>query len=116
MSNPSMWCYRRSVTQMLLHQPPLLRLLNVHKPGQDTCRGAKNCLLCAFKWLATAYWRAQKAPEIARAVDHVDALVNRLSKTVKLEQSLDSTSKDVQCDAQEFLSYVIHAFAHAGVP
>lgn len=105
LSNPGLWCYRRSVMQALLRLPQFCRVLEYH----DTCKGA--CVTCALSQVLEAYHTGDGLRRQVQTLDKVIASTGRRS-----DPPWKHTGQS-QEDAHMFLQYLVGSVETArGIP
>ncbi|KAI4743076.1 cysteine proteinase [Aureobasidium sp. EXF-12298] len=105
LSNPSQWCYRRSVLQSLIATPHLFNLLDeCHK----SCPKQGRCVTCAMRQLLLSYHTSPGGVGTQLA-----ALDSAIRATGRSSDPRWSATGQTQEDSHDFLQYLLNTFEKA---
>ncbi|KAI5262638.1 cysteine proteinase [Aureobasidium subglaciale] len=105
LSNPSQWCYRRSVLQSLIAVP---QLFNVLDESHRSCPKQGKCVTCAMRQLLISY---HTSPGNVGA--QLGALDGAIRVTGKSSDPRWSAVGHTQEDSHDFLQYLLGTFEKA---
>ncbi|KAI4789659.1 cysteine proteinase, partial [Aureobasidium sp. EXF-8846] len=105
LSNPSQWCYRRSLLQSLIAIPQLFNLLDeCHK----SCPKQGRCVTCAMRQLLISYHTSPGG-----VGNHLTALDNAIRATGRSSDPRWIATSQTQEDSHDFLQYLLGTFEKA---
>jgi ubiquitin C-terminal hydrolase len=105
LSNPSQWCYRRSLLQSLIAIPQLFNLLDeCHK----SCPKQGRCVTCAMRQLLISYHTSPGG-----VGNHLTALDNAIKATGRSSDPRWIATSQTQEDSHDFLQYLLGTFEKA---
>jgi ubiquitin C-terminal hydrolase len=105
LSNPSQWCYRRSVLQSLIATPQLFNLLSeCHK----SCPKQGRCVTCAMRQLLMSYHTSPGG-----VGSQLTALDNAIRATGRSSDPRWAATNQTQEDSHDFLQYLLGTFENA---
>lgn len=105
LSNPSQWCYRRSVLQSLIALPQLFNLLD---ESHKSCPKQGRCVTCAMRQLLTSYHTAPGG-----VGSQLSALDGAIRATGRSSEPRWSAISQTQEDSHDFLQYLLGTFEKA---
>ncbi|KAH0363659.1 cysteine proteinase, partial [Aureobasidium melanogenum] len=105
LSNPSQWCYRRSVLQSLIALPQLFNLLD---ESHKSCPKQGRCVTCAMRQLLTSYHTSPGS-----VGSQLSALDGAIRATGRSSEPRWSAISQTQEDSHDFLQYLLGTFEKA---
>jgi len=105
LSNPSQWCYRRSVLQSLISTPQLFNLLN---DCHNSCPKQGRCVTCAMRQLLISYHTSPGG-----VGSQLGALDSAIRATGRSSDPRWSAIGQTQEDSHDFLQYLLNTFEKA---
>ncbi|KAJ9641812.1 hypothetical protein H2199_005025 [Coniosporium tulheliwenetii] len=117
--NPSMWCYRNSILQAMMHLPIFLNWIKTHQEGGSSCadaaqavrkrsprnsRPTRRCIACAFKRLSEVYWGE---PRNTTNIENERKAFNRIANAAGWQYK----SEEEQADTHDFITELINHLA-----
>ncbi|KAG9648989.1 cysteine proteinase, partial [Aureobasidium melanogenum] len=99
LSNPSQWCYRRSVLQSLIALPQLFNLLD---ESHKSCPKQGRCVTCAMRQLLTSYHTSPGG-----VGSQLSALDGAIRQTGRSSEPRWSAISQTQEDSHDFLQYLL---------
>ena len=105
LSNPSQWCYRRSVLQSLIATPQLFNLLDqCHR----SCPKQGRCVTCAMRQLLISYHTS--AGGVGSQLGALDGAIRATGRSSDPRWSAISQTQE---DSHDFLQYLLNTFEKA---
>ncbi|KAK6001366.1 hypothetical protein QM012_002697 [Aureobasidium pullulans] len=105
LSNPSQWCYRRSVLQSLIALPQLFNILD---ESHKNCPKQGRCVTCAMRQLLTSYHTTPGS-----VGSQLSALDGAIRATGRSSEPRWSAISQTQEDSHDFLQYLLGTFEKA---
>ncbi|KAG9649337.1 cysteine proteinase, partial [Aureobasidium melanogenum] len=99
LSNPSQWCYRRSVLQSLIALPQLFNLLD---ESHKSCPKQGRCVTCAMRQLITSYHTS--AGSVGGQLSALDGAIRVTGRSSEPRWSAISQTQE---DSHDFLQYLL---------
>ncbi|KAG9671775.1 cysteine proteinase, partial [Aureobasidium melanogenum] len=99
LSNPSQWCYRRSVLQSLIALPQLFNLLD---ESHKSCPKQGRCVTCAMRQLLTSYHTS--AGGVGPQLSALDSAIRQTGRSSEPRWSAISQTQE---DSHDFLQYLL---------
>lgn len=100
--NPSAWCYRRSLLQLLFASPQFYNVMVSPKMEQHICNGV--CVTCALKSAVESYHGAS-TQQLNLDIRRLDEAILKTGR--ESSPAWRANNKHIQDDAHHFLLYIL---------
>jgi len=122
------WCYRRVITQSLMHAPVFFNFLGTHHAGQGQCTGPHECITCLYRSFSDLFWEtdgfvAEGSTLLGRSWKRLNGRLNEVgpntdpkfpTRTLAQELSKEPVDYERQEDTAEFFMFVLNALQQHG--